>query len=32
MFLTEILIFVVVGLLVFMGLSFVVKQFVRVEE
>jgi len=32
MFLTEILIFVVVGLLAFMGASFIVKQFVRVEE
>ena len=32
MFLTEILAFVVVGLAAFAGLSYVVKQFVRVDD
>jgi hypothetical protein len=32
MFLTEIFIFLGVGLLIFMGLSFVVKHFIRNKE
>jgi hypothetical protein len=32
MFLTEIFIFVLIGLLVFMGLSFIVKNYIRRKE